>query len=60
MGKRRASKDEMHGQKKVSYVMREFSKGKLHMGKTGKVVPKNRPDIAKAVAMSEAGLSRKK
>lgn len=50
----------MKGPKKAAKVMREFHKGDLHMGKTGKKVPSNRPDIAKAIAMSEAGMSRKK
>ena len=44
--------------KKVHKVMKEFKEGKLKHGGTGKKVPKNRPDIAKAIAMSEAGLSK--
>ena len=48
------------GQRKVAKVMREFHAGTLHHGGTGRIVPKSRPDIAKAIAMSEAGLSKKK
>lgn len=45
-------------QTKVGKVMREYSKGKLHSGsKEGPVVTS--PAQAKAIAMSEAGLSRK-
>jgi len=39
---------------KAGVVMHEFRAGKLRMGKTKKLVPKNRPDIAKAIALSEA------
>ena len=47
------------GQKKVARVMREFERGKLHSGsKHGPVVTKR--SQAQAIAMSEAGLSRKK
>ena len=46
------------GQKKVGKVMREFKKGELHSGKSGKIV-KN-PKQAIAIALSEAGMSRKK
>ena len=46
------------GQKKVGKVMREFKKGELHSGKKGPVV-KN-PKQAIAIALSEAGMSRKK
>ena len=46
-----------HGQEKVKMVMHEFKHGALHSG-SGKVV-KNRKQ-AVAIAMSEAGLSRKK
>ena len=46
------------GQKKVSKVMREFKKGKLHSGKSKKIV-KN-PKQAIAIALSEAKMSKKK
>ena len=45
------------GQKKVGKVMREFKKGKLHSGKSGKIV-KN-PKQAIAIALSEAKMSKK-
>ncbi len=45
-------------QKKVAKVMREFKKGKLHSGKSKKVV-KN-PKQAIAIALSEAKLSKKR
>lgn len=49
-------------QKKVSKVMREHKKGKLHSGKPG---PGKGPKVksrkqAQAIAMSEAGLSKKR
>lgn len=46
------------GSKKVATVMREFKAGKLHSGKSGKVV-KN-PKQAVAIAMSEAGMAKRK
>lgn len=46
------------GQPKVAKVMRHFSEGKLHSGKSGEVVTD--PQQAKAIAMSMSGLSRKK
>ena len=46
------------GQKKVGKVMPEFKKGKLHSGKSGKIV-KN-PKQAIAIALSEAKMSKKR
>lgn len=44
------------GQKKISKVMKEFGKGKLHSGsKKGPVV--ENPKQAVAIALSEAGMS---
>jgi ribosomal protein L21E len=48
----------MMGQKKVGKVMKEYKAGKLHSGKGGPVV-KSR-DQAVAIAMSEAGMAKKK
>ena len=44
--------------KKVSKVMKEFKTGSLHSGKGGKVVKS--PKQAIAIALSEAGMSKKK
>lgn len=44
--------------KKVAKVMREYKKGTLHSGKGGPVVKDK--DQAVAIAMSEAGMSKKK
>jgi hypothetical protein len=44
--------------KKVGKVMREFKTGTLHSGKGGKVVKS--PKQAIAIALSEAGMSKKK
>lgn len=50
---------ENKAQKKVGKVMKEGYAGKLHSGsKTGPLVTK--PSQMKAIAMSEAGLSKKK
>ena len=46
------------GQKKVGKVMKEFKAGKLHSGKSGKIV-KN-PKQAIAIALSEAKMSKKR
>jgi hypothetical protein len=46
------------GQAKVSKVMREFGKGKLHSGKKGPVVKSRKQAVA--IALSEAGMSKKK
>lgn len=55
----RNMKKKSKAQKKVAKVMREGYEGKLHSGsKKGPVVTK--PSQMKAIAMSEAGLSRKK
>lgn len=46
--------------KKVAKVMQEFHKGDLKHAGTGKSVPKNRPDIARAIALSEGQRAQKK
>ena len=43
---------------KVGKVMKEFKTGSLHSGKSGKVVKS--PKQAIAIALSEAGMSKKK
>ena len=45
-------------QKKIGKVMGEYKSGTLHSGKGGKVVKS--PKQAIAIAMSEAGMSKKK
>lgn len=45
------------GQKKIATVMREFRKGKLKSSSGKKVT---NPRQAKAIAMSESGMSKKK
>jgi ribosomal protein L21E len=45
-------------EKKISKVMREYKAGALHSGKGGPVVKS--PKQAVAIALSEAGKSRKK
>ena len=45
-------------QKKIGKVMKEFKKGKLKTGKSGKIV-KN-PKQAIAIALSEAKMSKKR
>jgi hypothetical protein len=46
------------GQSKVGKVMKEFKAGKLHSGKKGPVVKSRKQAVA--IALSEAGLSKKK
>ena len=45
-------------QAKVAKVMREYKAGELHSGKGGAVVTTKKQAIA--IAMSEAGMSKKK
>ena len=53
------SKHKHRGKKKVEKVMREFHEGTLHSGsKEGPVV--TNPAQAKAIAMSEAGMAKKR
>lgn len=47
----------LKGQEKVHVVMKEFKRGTLHSGSGG--IVKN-PRQAQAIALSEAGLSKKK
>jgi hypothetical protein len=46
-------------QKKIAKVMREYSAGKLHSGSKKGPIVKNAAQ-ARAIAMSEAGMARKK
>lgn len=56
-GKGRTMKKKLRGKPKVAKVMREFSQGKLRSG--SKKGPKvTNPAQAKAIAMSEAGMSK--
>jgi len=48
----------LSGRRKVGVVMGEFKRGTLHSGGSGRRV--TNPKQAVAIAMSEAGLSRKK
>ena len=50
-------KKKTKAQKKIGTVMREFSKGKLKSSSGQKVT---NPAQAKAIAMSSAGMSKKK
>jgi hypothetical protein len=58
IGRTQMRKQITRGPKNVAKVMREFKKGKLHSGKSGKIV-KN-PKQAIAIALSEAKMSKKK
>jgi len=51
-------KGKMKGEKKIAKVMREYKSGSLHSGKGGPVVKS--PKQAIAIAMSEAGMAKKK
>lgn len=52
-------KEKRKEKKKIEKVMSEFKEGKLHSGsKKGPLV--SSPAQAKAIAMSEAGISKKK
>ena len=53
-----AAKKKTKAQKKVSKVIREYGAGTLHSGKGGPVVKSRKQAIA--IAMSEAGMARKK
>ena len=50
-------KKKTKAQAKIATVMREYSKGKLKSGSGQKVT---KPSQARAIAMSEAGMSKKK
>jgi len=52
-----ARRKHLHGKAKIPIVMREYKRGTLHSGSGG--IVKNRKQ-AIAIAMSEAGLSKKK
>ncbi len=54
---KRTTKKRTRGQKKVGVVMGEFKRGKLKSGSGQKVTDRKQ---AVAIAMSEAGLSKKK
>jgi hypothetical protein len=49
----------LKGKSKVDVVMHEWGRGTLHSG-SGKIVPKSNRKQAIAIALSEAGMSRKK
>lgn len=53
-----AAKKKTKAEKKVSKVMREYAAGTLHSGKGGPVVKSRKQAVA--IAMSEAGMARKK
>jgi hypothetical protein len=58
-GAKKRRSEHLNPKEKASTVMREFYRGTLYSG-SGHKVPPDRPDIAKAIAMSESGQSRKK